>query len=63
MFKDDFTQEMLLQDEASRKAELTQKRKSVYKKLSAQYETEQAEIRQFPEALEREITEETEESI
>ena len=54
---------MLLQDEASRKAELTQKRKSVYKKLSAQYETEQAEIRQFPEALKREITEETEESI
>ncbi|WP_243142977.1 hypothetical protein [[Clostridium] scindens] len=31
MFKDDFTQEMLLQDEASRKAELTQKRKSVFK--------------------------------
>ncbi len=27
LFKDDFTQEMLMQDEASRKAELTQKRK------------------------------------
>ena len=87
-FKDDFTQEMLMQDEASRKAELTQKRKALsgaqkrmedldkiiqrlyednvlgklsdlrFQKLSAQYETEQAEIRQLSETLEREIQEE-----
>ena len=88
VFKDDFTQEMLMQDEASRKAELTQKRKALsgaqkrmedldkiiqrlyednvlgklsnlrFQKLSAQYETEQAEIRQLSETLEREIQEE-----
>ncbi len=29
LFRDDFTQEMLAQDEASRKAELTQKRKAL----------------------------------
>ena len=89
-FKDDFTQEMLMQDEASRKAELTQKRKALsgaqkrmeeldkiiqrlyedsvlgklsdlrFQKLSAQYETEQAEIRQLSETLERAIQEEAE---
>ncbi len=85
VFKDDFTQEMLMQDEASRKAELTQKRKALsgaqkrmedldkiiqrlyednvlrklsdlrFQKLSAQYETEQAEIEQLAAVLEREI--------
>ena len=75
LFRDDFTQEMLAQDEASRKAELMQKRKALsgsqkrmedldkiiqrlyedsvlgrlselrFQKLSAQYESEQAEIR------------------
>ena len=29
LFQDDFTQEMLMQDEASRKAELAQKRKAL----------------------------------
>ncbi|MFR9310622.1 recombinase family protein [Hydrogeniiclostridium mannosilyticum] len=90
LFQDDFTQEMLMQDEASRKAELAQKRKALsgaqkrredldkiiqhlyednvlgklsdlrFQKLSAQYETEQAEIRQLSETLEREIAEEAE---
>lgn len=90
LFKDDFTQEMLMQDEANRKAELAQKRKALsgaqkrmedldkiiqrlyednvlgklsdlrFQKLSAQYETEQIEIRQLSETLEREITEEAE---
>ena len=85
LFRDDFTQEMLAQDEASRKAELTQKRKALsgtqkrmedldkiiqrlyedsvlgklsdlrFQKLSAQYETEQAEIQQLAASLEREI--------
>lgn len=85
LFRDDFTQEMLAQDEASRKAELTQKRKALsgaqkrmeeldkiiqrlyedsvlgklsdarYMKLSAQYETEQAEIGRLAKALEQEI--------
>lgn len=85
LFRDDFTQEMLTQDEASRKAELTQKRKALsgtqkrmedldkiiqrlyedsvlgklsdlrFQKLSAQYETEQAEIQQLAVSLEREI--------
>lgn len=85
LFRDDFTQEMLTQDEASRKAELTQKRKALssaqkrmeeldkiiqrlyedsvlgklndarYVKLSAQYETEQAEIGRLAKALEQEI--------
>ena len=85
LFRDDFTQEMLAQDEASRKAELIQKRKALsgaqkrmeeldkiiqklyedsvlgklsntrFQKLSAQYETEQAEIQQLAIALEREI--------
>ncbi|MCR0179995.1 DUF4368 domain-containing protein, partial [[Clostridium] innocuum] len=90
LFQDDFTQEMLMQDEASRKAELAQKRKALsgaqkrmedldkiiqhlyednvlgklsdlrFQKLSAQYETEQIEIRQLSETLEREIAEEAE---
>ena len=81
VFKDDFIQEMLMQDEANRKAELTQKRMEDldkiiqrlyednvlgklsdlrFQKLSAQYETEQAEIRQLSETLEREIQEESE---
>lgn len=85
LFRDDFTQEMLAQDEASRKAELIQKRKALsgaqkrmeeldkiiqrlyedsvlgklsdarYMKLSAQYETEQAEIGRLAKALEQEI--------
>ena len=85
LFRDDFTQEMLAQDEASRKAELIQKRKALsgaqkrmedldkiiqrlyedsvlgrlselrFQKLSAQYESEQAEIRQLVVSLEREI--------
>ena len=85
LFQDDFTQEMLAQDEASRKAELMQKRKALsgaqkrmedldkiiqrlyedsvlgrlselrFQKLSAQYESEQAEIRQLAVSLEREI--------
>ena len=85
LFRDDFTQEMLAQDEASRKAELTQKRKAFsgaqkrmedldkiiqrlyedsvlgklsdlrFQKLSAQYETEQAEIQRLAVSLEREI--------
>ncbi len=85
LFRDDFTQEMLAQDEASRKAELMQKRKALsgsqkrmedldkiiqrlyedsvlgrlselrFQKLSAQYESEQAEIRQLAVSLEREI--------
>ncbi len=85
LFRDDFTQEMLAQDEASLKAELTQKRKALsgaqkrmeeldkiiqrlyedsvlgklsdarYMKLSAQYETEQAEIGRLAKALEQEI--------
>ena len=85
LFRDDFTQEMLAQDEASRKAELVQKRKALsgaqkrmeeldkiiqrlyedsvlgklsdtrFQKLSAQYETEQAEIQRLAIALEREI--------
>lgn len=85
LFRDDFTQEMLTQDEASRKAELAQKRKALsgakkrmeelnkiiqrlyedsvlgklsdarYMKLSAQYETEQAEIGRLAKALEQEI--------
>ncbi len=85
LFRDDFTQEMLAQDEASRKAELTQKRKALsgaqkrmedldriiqrlyedsvlgklsdlrFQKLSAQYETEQEEIRRLAVSLEREI--------
>ncbi len=85
MFRDDFTQEMLAQDEAGRKAELMQKRKALsgaqkrmedldkiiqrlyedsvlgklsdlrFQKLSAQYESEQAEIRQLAVLLEREI--------
>lgn len=85
LFRDDFTQEMLAQDEASRKAELTQKRKALsgaqkrmedldriiqrlyedsvlgklsdlrFQKLSAQYETEQAEIQRFASSLEQEI--------
>lgn len=85
LFRDDFTQEMLAQDEASRKTELTQKRKALssaqkrmeeldkiiqrlyedsvlgklndarYVKLSAQYETEQAEIGRLAKALEQEI--------
>ena len=85
LFRDDFTQEMLAQDEASRKAALTQKRKALsgaqkrmeeldkiiqrlyedsvlgklsdarYMKLSAQYETEQAEIGRLAKALEQEI--------
>ena len=85
LFRDDFTQEMLAQDEASRKAELAQKRKALsgaqkrmeeldkiiqrlyedsvlgklsdarYMKLSAQYETEQAEIGRLAKALEQEI--------
>lgn len=85
LFRDDFTQEMLAQDEASRKAEQTQKRKALsgaqkrmedldkiiqrlyedsvlgklsdlrFQKLSAQYETEQAEIQQLAASLEREI--------
>lgn len=85
LFRDDFTQEMLAQDEASRKAELMQKRKALsgaqkrmedldkiiqrlyedsvlgrlselrFQKLSAQYESEQAEIRQLTVSLEREI--------
>ena len=85
LFRDDFTQEMLLQDEASRKAELAQKRKALsgaqkrmeeldkiiqrlyedsvlgklsdarYMKLSAQYETEQAEIGRLAKALKQEI--------
>ena len=85
LFRDDFTQEMLAQDEASRKAELMQKRKALsgaqkrmedldkiiqrlyedsvlgrlselrFQKLSAQYESEQAEIRQLVVSLEREI--------
>lgn len=90
LFRDDFTQEMLTQDEASRKAELTQKRKALfgaqkrmeeldkiiqrlyedsvlgklsdarYMKLSAQYETEQAEIGRLAKALEQEIESEAE---
>lgn len=90
LFRDDFTQEMLAQDEASRKAELTQKRKALsgaqkrmeeldkiiqrlyedsvlgklsdarYMKLSAQYETEQAEIGRLTKALEQEIESEAE---
>lgn len=85
LFRDDFTQEMLAQDEASRKAELMQKRKALsgaqkrmedldkiiqrlyedsvlgrlselrFQKLSAQYESEQAEIRRLAVSLEREI--------
>lgn len=85
LFRDDFTQEMLAQDEASRKAELAQKRKALsgaqkrmedldkiiqrlyedsvlgklsdlrFQKLSAQYETEQAEIQQLASSLEQEI--------
>lgn len=85
LFRDDFTQEMLAQDEASRKAELMQKRKALsgaqkrmedldkiiqrlyedsvlgrlselrFQKLSAQYESERAEIRQLAVSLEREI--------
>ncbi len=85
LFRDDFTQEMLAQDEASWKAELMQKRKALsgaqkrmedldkiiqrlyedsvlgrlselrFQKLSAQYESEQAEIRQLAVSLEREI--------
>jgi len=85
LFRDDFTQEMLAQDEASRKTELTQKRKALsgaqkrmeeldkiiqrlyedsvlgklsdarYMKLSAQYETEQAEIGRLAKALEQEM--------
>ena len=85
LFRDDFTQEMLAQDEASRKAELPQKRKALsgaqkrmeeldkiiqrlyedsvlgkpsddrYMKLSARYETEQAEIGRLAKALEQEI--------
>lgn len=83
LFQDDFTQEMLAQDEASRKAELIQKRKELsgaqkrmedldkiiqwlyedsvlgklselcFQKLSAQYESEQAEIWQLAVSLER----------
>ena len=79
-----------MQDEASRKAELAQKRKALsgaqkrmedldkiiqhlyednvlgklsdlrFQKLSSQYETKQAEIRQLSETLEREIVEEAE---
>ena len=90
LFRDDFTQEMLAQDEASRKAELTQKRKALsgaqkrmedldkiiqrlyedsvlgklsdlrFQKLSAQYETEQAEIQRLASSLEQEIENETE---
>ena len=90
LFRDDFTQEMLAQDEASRKAELAQKRKALsgaqkrmedldkiiqrlyedsvlgklsdarFRKMSAQYETEQAEIQQLAAALEREIADEAE---
>lgn len=89
LFRDDFTQEMLTQDEASRKAELTQKRKALsgaqkrmeeldkiiqrlyedsvlgklsdarYMKLSAQYETEQAEIERLAKALEQEMESES----
>ena len=89
LFRDDFTQEMLAQDEASRKAELAQKRKALsgaqkrmeeldkiiqrlyedsvlgklsdtrFQKLSAQYETEQAEIQQLAIVLAREIENET----
>lgn len=89
LFRDDFTQEMLAQDEASRKAELVQKRRALsgaqkrmeeldkiiqrlyedsvlgklsdtrFQKLSAQYETEQAEIQQLAIVLEREIENET----
>ena len=89
LFRDDFTQEMLAQDEASRKAKLIQKRKTLsgaqkrmeeldkiiqrlyedsvlgklndtrFQKLSAQYETEQAEIQQLAIVLEREIENET----
>ena len=89
LFRDDFTQEMLAQDEASRKAELIQKRKALsgaqkrmeeldkiiqrlyedsvfgklsdtrFQKLSAQYETEQAEIQQLAIVLAREIENET----
>ena len=89
LFRDDFTQEMLAQDEASRKAELAQKRKALsgaqkrmeeldkiiqrlyedsvlgklsdtrFQKLSAQYETEQAEIQQIAIVLAREIENET----
>lgn len=85
LFRDDFTQEMLAQDEASRKAELAQKRNALsgaqkrmeeldkiiqqlyedsvlgrlndvrYMKLSAQYETEQAEIGRLAKVLEQEI--------
>ncbi|EEG30062.1 putative TnpX site-specific recombinase [[Clostridium] methylpentosum DSM 5476] len=85
LFRDDFTQEMLAQDEASRKAELAQKRKALsgaqkrmedldkiiqrlyedsvlgklsdlrFQKLSAQYETERAEIQCPAISLEREI--------
>lgn len=85
LFRDDFTQEMLAQDEASRKVELMQKRKALsgaqkrmedldkiiqrlyedsvlgrlsdlrFQKFSAQYESEQAEIRQLAVSLEREI--------
>jgi site-specific DNA recombinase len=81
---------MLMQDEASRKAELAQKRKALsgaqkrmedldkiiqrlyednvlgklsdlrFQKLSSQYETEQSEIRQLSETLDREIVEEAE---
>lgn len=90
LFRDDFTQEMLAQDEASRKAELTQKRKALsgaqkrmedldkiiqrlyedsvlgklsdlrFHKLSAQYETEQAEIQRLASSLEKEIENEAE---
>ncbi len=90
LFRDDFTKEMLAQDEASRKAELTQKRKALsgaqkrmedldkiiqrlyedsvlgklsdlrFQKLSAQYETEQAEIQRLASSLEQEIENETE---
>lgn len=89
LFRDDFTQEMLAQDEASRKAELVQKQKTLsgaqkrmeeldkiiqrlyedsvlgklsdtrFQKLSAQYETEQAEIQQIAIVLEREVENET----
>ena len=89
LFRDDFIQEMLAQDEASRKAELAQKRKALsgaqkrmeeldkiiqrlyedsvlgklsdarYMKLSAQYETEQAEIGRLAKALEQEIESES----
>lgn len=89
LFRDDFTQEMLAQDEAGRKAELVQKRRALsgaqkrmeeldkiirrlyedsvlgklsdtrFQKLSAQYETEQAEIQQLAIVLAREIENET----